>query len=435
LRLVGEAAEAGSPVAELRNATILTSGDTTKNVEATAFQVKVANPPGTTDEDGIEGAIIAAVVEEFSGQLDVIQPVRYSGEGGSEYATRTYALEKARVGENIGRPDVMNPIGDFRGGVAVMLENVEPAITVDDVSERIHRMRTQPDFSDALSRRTEVIGLTPVNPADPSAGYTDFVILVRDDEVNSYDVDLEVWDAQLAKREWELISAALSREASLDQVSSFSPTVAQNLVASAIVAVILSLLGMLVYIWVRFGNLWYSLAAVTALCFNISICLGALAISVMVGSTAWAASLHIEEFRIDLNVIAGLLTIIGYSLNDTIVILDRIRENKGRLPYASKACVNASINQTFSRTVLTSGTTIVTAIILFTLGGTGIRPFAFTFLVGLIAATYSSVAIAAPMVYRRDRTGGAAESTELAGSGPKTPGLPDGDGPKKALPA
>ena len=396
------AAPAGSPVKELANATVLTSGETDATVGASAFQVKVANPPDATDEDAIESAIVAAVVEAFADQLNVTKPVNFSGEGDDQHASRTFSLEKATVGENLGRPGNQQQVGDFRGGVLVFIENVEPPITVEDLDERIQRMRTQPDFSDALGRRCEVVGLSTPNA---EGTFTDFGIMVTDEELNSFEVDLETWDARLAKREWELASAALTREASLEQVSSFSPTVAQQLVASAVVAVILSLLGMLVYIWVRFGNLWYSLAAVAALCFNVSVCLGALAISVMVGSTGWASGLYIEEFRIDLNVIAGLLTIIGYSLNDTIVILDRIRENKGRLPYASKECVNLSINQTFSRTVLTSGTTIVTALILFILGGTGIRPFAYTFLIGLVAATFSSVAIAAPMVYRRSDKG------------------------------
>ena len=83
--------------------------------------------------------------------------------------------------------------------------------------------------------------------------------------------------------------------------------------------------------------------------------------------------------------------------------MDRIRENRGKLSYATKDVVNESINQTFSRTILTSGTTITSAIILYVLGGTGIRPFAFTFLVGLIAATYSSVAIAAPLTWSKGR--------------------------------
>ena len=398
LKAVADAAPEDSPVRQLGNATVLTSGETTAGVGSSAFQVKVANPPDATDEDAIEGAVVAAVVETFADQLNVTRPVHFSGEGDDRHTSRTFSLEKATVGECLGREGLTQRVDDYRGGVLVLLEDVEPAITAADLEERIQRMRTQPDFSDALGRRSRVIGLSGTGEA---GAHSDFAILVSDDSLSSFEVDLETWDSQLARREWELLSNALTREASLEQVSSFSATVAQDLVASAIVAVILSLLGMLVYIWVRFGNLWYSLAAVTALCFNVSVCLGALAISVMVGSTPWASALHIEEFRIDLNVIAGLLTIIGYSLNDTIVILDRIRENKGRLPYASKECINLSINQTFSRTVLTSGTTIVTAMILLVLGGTGIRPFAYTFLVGLVAATYSSVAIAAPMVFRR----------------------------------
>ena len=135
--------------------------------------------------------------------------------------------------------------------------------------------------------------------------------------------------------------------------------------------------------------------------FNVIVCLGFLSISIPLSATAFGSALYIEEYRIDLNVVAGLLTIIGYALNDTIVILDRIRENRGKRTWISRETVNLSINQTFSRTVLTGGSTFATAIVLIILGGTGIRPFAYTFLIGLIAGTFSSVAIAAPMVYSR----------------------------------
>ena len=415
LQAVGNAAPEGSAVSELRNATVLTSGPSTLDVRAEAFQVKVANPADATDDDAIEKLIVQAVVGEFSEQLDIDAPVVFAGQNDDDHTIRTFSLERPTIEQNIGREGPGRSVGEFRGGVAVIIEAVEPAITTEDVTQRIKRLRNQPDYADTIGRQVRVLGLgLPVG----NDAYNNFCVLVFDEELSSFDVELETWDAQLAKQEWGLISAALLREASLEQVSSFSPTVAQNLVASAVVAVILSLLGMLIYIWIRFGDLWYSFAAVAALCFNVSVCLGAIAISVMVGSEGWASSLNIEEFRIDLNVIAGLLTIIGYSLNDTIVILDRVRENRGRLPYASRECVNNSINQTFSRTVLTSGTTIVTALILFNLGGTGIRPFAFTFLIGLIAATFSSVAIAAPMVYRR---GGGTQTTTDDGLGDSVP--------------
>jgi SecD/SecF fusion protein len=119
------------------------------------------------------------------------------------------------------------------------------------------------------------------------------------------------------------------------------------------------------------------------------------------------------EYRIDLNVIAALLTIIGYSLNDTIVILDRIRENRGKRLTVTPEIVNLSINQTFSRTILTGGSTILASIILYVMGGTGIQPFAFTFLIGLLVGTYSSVAIAAPLVVQKPQEGPSVPATPV----------------------
>jgi len=406
LREVGRNTDDG-PLSELAQAKVLTVGEATADFEASSFTIKVGNPPGAGDDDAITAAVVAAVVEEFGDELDVVRPVAFEGSGEDAHATRTFVIERSGLDEVLRRDGVPDRnVDDFRGGVAVLVEGIEPPITPDDAAQRIERMRTQPDYSAAAGRRVEVVGLDPANPADPDSGHRALAILVDDPEINALDIEFETWDRELAAAEWALIDAALTRPPSLDQVSSFSPKVAENLAASAVVAVVLSLLGMLVYIWARFGSLRYSAAAITALCFNVCICLGALALSLRVAPTMFGQALHIEEFRIDLNVVAGLLTIIGYSLNDTIVILDRIRENRGKLSYASRSAVNLAINQTFSRTILTSGTTIVTAGILFWLGGTGIRPFAFTFLIGLIVATYSSVAIAAPLVWDRRQSSG-----------------------------
>jgi len=127
--------------------------------------------------------------------------------------------------------------------------------------------------------------------------------------------------------------------------------------------------------------------------------MGALSLSLRLEGTEFANSILLKGFRIDLNVIAGLLTIIGYSLNDTIVILDRIRENKGKRQFASWKIVNTAINQTFSRTIMTGGVTLVSAGVLYIYGGPAIQPFAFTFIVGLLAGTVSSVVIAAPLTF------------------------------------
>jgi len=113
----------------------------------------------------------------------------------------------------------------------------------------------------------------------------------------------------------------------------------------------------------------------------------------------FTAAIGLEPFKIDLGLVAALLTIIGYSLNDTIIIMDRIRENRGKLDYASRNVVNLAINQTISRTVITSGTTLAAIIILYLFGGEGMRAFSFTLLVGVIVGTYSSIAVAAPLVW------------------------------------
>jgi SecD/SecF fusion protein len=266
---------------------------------------------------------------------------------------------------------------------------------------RMVRLRNQPDFAAQAGRDVEIVGLDPVKAADGSEAFRSLVVLVSDPAVNSMKVDMSVWEASLAAPEWKLASTALAQGSSLDQVSSFSPAVARSLVANAIVAVVLSLVLMLGYIWLRFGSLRFSTSTVVALLFNLVVCLGLLSFSGAVARTGCGSSLLVSDFRIDLNVVAGLLTIVGYSLNDTVVIMDRIRENRGKAPYISRAVINSSINQTFSRTVLTGGSSIATAVILYSLGGTGIRPFAFTFLVGLIAGTFSSVAVAATLVYTR----------------------------------
>ena len=99
-----------------------------------------------------------------------------------------------------------------------------------------------------------------------------------------------------------------------------------------------------------------------------------------------------------MTVVAGILTIMGYSMIDTIVVFDRIRENRGKYGHVSRKVINDAINQTLSRTLLTAGTTIVTVAIMYFLGGPGIHGFTFVLLVGILVGTYSSVAIASPIL-------------------------------------
>jgi preprotein translocase subunit SecF len=161
------------------------------------------------------------------------------------------------------------------------------------------------------------------------------------------------------------------------------PKVGSELRRQAVVVTLYALMGMLVYIAFRFE--WvYGAAAVLAVFHDVLITLGLFSIF---------------HFEISLTVIAALLTLVGYSMNDTIVIFDRIRENTRlmrREPF--KAIVNRSINQTLSRTILTSGLTFLTVLVLFIMGGQVLRAFSFALVVGILVGTYSSFGIAAPLV-------------------------------------
>ncbi len=162
----------------------------------------------------------------------------------------------------------------------------------------------------------------------------------------------------------------------------------------AIAALIASLFGIVGYIWIRFQRVVFGVAAVIALLHDVLLTLGAIAISAYLAKPF--GFLLIEEFRISLPIVAAFLTIIGYSLNDTIVVFDRIREVRGKSPDLTSEMINTSINQTLSRTLLTSLTTLIVVAILYAIGGQGIHGFAFALVVGVLVGTYSSIFIASP---------------------------------------
>jgi SecD/SecF fusion protein len=172
--------------------------------------------------------------------------------------------------------------------------------------------------------------------------------------------------------------------------------VAGEMQQRAIAGLLLSLLFITIYIWFRFNNVSYGVAAVIALVHDVAITVGLLAVS------HWLFKpfgfLLIEDFKISLTIVAAILTIIGYSLNDTIVVFDRIREVKGKSPNLTDKMINASVTQTLSRTLLTSSTTIIAILLMYIWGGEGIHGFAFCLLIGILVGTYSSIFVAAPIL-------------------------------------
>jgi protein-export membrane protein SecD/preprotein translocase SecF subunit len=199
-----------------------------------------------------------------------------------------------------------------------------------------------------------------------------------------------------ARQVLDRIKQEFSNTAVWTSSSKIGGQVARDTQGYAIMALLVSLAGIVGYIWWRFQKVMFGLAAVVALVHDVLITLGAIALSY------WFASalgfLMIDQFKISLPVVAALLTIIGYSLNDTIVVFDRIREVRGKSPDLTAEMINTSINQTLSRTLLTSLTTFLVVVILYFIGGTGIHAFAFCLVVGVLVGTYSSIYVASPFL-------------------------------------
>ncbi len=165
----------------------------------------------------------------------------------------------------------------------------------------------------------------------------------------------------------------------IERVEMVGPKVGKDLREKALLSILYAIIGIVIYISWRF-EFQYAIAAIIALIHDVMVTMGAF-------------SVMDKEFT--LVVVAAFLTIIGYSLNDTIVVFDRIRENwLRRCKEKLVAVINASINQTLSRTLLTSGTTVLVVFYLFVLGGEIIHDFAFALLVGVVVGTYSSIFIA-----------------------------------------
>jgi len=236
-------------------------------------------------------------------------------------------------------------------------------------------------------------------------------------DTDDKDAALELYNLEANKstsgrsKEWELrtnvppdrirpaldkMAGELSSEPYFPSVTSFGPKVAGSTRQNAILALAASLVMIIAYIWFRFDKVIFGISAVVALLHDVLVTLGALALSSFVAP--YLGFLLIDPFKIDLAIVAAFLTLIGFSLNDTIVIFDRIREIRGKSPDLSAALVNKAINQTMSRTILTSLTVFMTVLILYIWGGQGIHGFAFALLVGVIAGTYSTVFIATPVL-------------------------------------
>lgn len=250
---------------------------------------------------------------------------------------------------------------DFRGGMEFVVETDQPLDPVQVRSQLAGRLGTEPEtvaYGEANQLRLRV----------PAEG-----------EINEV-------QAQILEGVNENFEGANARVVRTDIVG---PRFAEDLKRGAIYSILGSLLVIFVYILIRFE--WrYGLGAVAALFHDVTITLGLF--SLLHGLVPFS-------LQIDQTVIAAFLTIVGYSLNDTVVVFDRVREYANLFKTeAYDSVVNRSINNTLSRTVVTSGTTLLVVLTLFIFGGEVLRGFAFALTIGIIIGTYSSIFVASPVV-------------------------------------
>ena len=167
------------------------------------------------------------------------------------------------------------------------------------------------------------------------------------------------------------------------RIESVGPKVGEELRQKGTWAVVAATVMMGVYIWIRF-DLRFGLGAVVALIHDVLVTIGALLLGC---------------YEFDLTIVAALLTVVGFSVNDTVIVCDRVRENMRKIRRENlESVINTSINETLSRTIITTGTAILVLLALFVLGGGVIRPFAFALLVGFFSGVYSTIFIASPVV-------------------------------------
>ncbi len=245
---------------------------------------------------------------------------------------------------------------DFKGGTLIEIRSEDQKINISDIRSSLKNL----NLGDINVKQFGKKG--------------DFLIKVEQKTEN---------DNKLIPKIKNSLTENINSEISFRRVENVGPKVSLELLEAGIIAISLSLAAMLFYIWIRFE--WqFSLGSIIALFHDVIITIGIFSIL---------------SLEINLSIIAAVLTIIGYSMNDTVVIYDRIRENLSKFNQRNfDETANVSVNETLSRTIITSLTTLLALVSIFILGGEILRGFSFAMILGVLIGTYSSIFVAAPVL-------------------------------------
>ena len=352
-------------------------------------------PDANISEPAVEEVVNNAIVTAFAGEEPGTTLLQI------QQNLRPRITSEEQISETI--IDSYPELVDYLGGIKITCE-IQAEATAGQIKRRFKDLLYKPDMRDLNWYDYEILDSELNSMDDPNQSVKSFVYVSAEPEAGFGQLTEDEWTddkraewARFAENEKAKVLGAASLETTLPRVRQFDPSVGREAKNAALAAIILSLFAIVTYIWVRFGDIRYGIAAIAALVHDVCITLGAVTACTYIASTAIGESLLIGDFKINLAMIAAFLTLIGYSLNDTIVVFDRIRENRHKARLTSQTITN-SINQTISRTILTSFTTFIVVLIMYIFGGPNLRGFTFAIGLGILIGTYSSIAIAAPIL-------------------------------------
>jgi SecD/SecF fusion protein len=359
---------------------IITTSQLNKTVVTDVITRALADNGAEISEPQLDEVVNNAILAAFEDELQVQQNLRPT------------ITKQEKINEEL--IDSYPELAGFLGGVRITCD-IERASTGAEIEQRFKDLRFKPDMQNLYWYSYRILS-SQLTPIDPNEAVTSFVYLSAEPEAGFRELSEDEW-ARFVDNEKMKVLSAPRLQTTLPRVTQIDPSIGAESKTRALIAIILSLFAIVGYIWIRFGNLRYGLAAIAALVHDVCITLGAVTACTYIAATLAGEKLLIGDFKINLAMIAAFLTIIGYSLNDTIVVFDRIRENRKKAQLNPRT-ITDSINQTLARTLLTSFTTFIVVLIMYIFGGAGLRGFTFAIGFGIIIGTYSSVAIAAPVL-------------------------------------
>jgi len=378
--------------ADMGNFTVAPSGPRTFQITNTHVNPPMvrsvltkAFPEAQISEPKVEEVVSDAIRQAFEGQLTLqqnLKPTIASATKVTDQIIETY-------------PE----LAQYVGGIKIEA-NLEVPAPLQEIDQRLKDLKFRPDTQDLASYTYSLFGpsLKAVEPTQPVKAFT-FVSM--EPEAGLRELNEQEW-TQFVENEKTRVLQATERETSLPRVTRIDPFVTSEAKNRALVAGILAVLAMGAYVWFRWADVRYGFGAIVTLAHDSCVSIGLISSCTYLASTSIGQALLIGDFKIDLVMIAAILTLIGYSINDTVVIYDRIRENRarrgGRELLISADIINDGINQTLSRTLITGFTTLMVLAVLYVFGGEGLRGFSFAMLTGIVIGTYSSVAISAPVL-------------------------------------